>query len=359
MGAARAGLKVIACVDIDARALNAHKQNFPESVHIEKDVKSFDSKQLLELSGLKDGKIEALIGGPPCQGFSRIGIRNPKDPRNSLFHHYLRMVAEIRPRFFLVENVPGILDDCFKTLRQRAFAQIDGYKIIGPIVLKASDFGAATNRERVFYVGYLSAFYSDISPEDFMASKKNREQINVQYALKGLKKSINLSYQEERQGWQLLLQKPKGKFWKKIFGHIPVGVGNCNAIEMLRKNNLVSGCLGTNHSPDVITRYSKLSEGDIDKPSRALRLIRKGVCPTLRAGTGPDHGSYQALRPIHPTEHRVITPREAARLQGFPDWFQFDPTKWHSFRQIGNSVSPILAEEIFKIILSKRKKLGV
>ncbi|MFX7922723.1 DNA cytosine methyltransferase, partial [Acinetobacter baumannii] len=71
-----------------------------------------------------------------------------------------------------------------------------------------------------------------------------------------------------------------------------------------------------------------------------MKLDKLGFCPTLRAGTGPERGSYQAVRPIHPTSPRVITPREASRLQGFPDWFQFHPTKWHSFRQIGNSVSP-------------------
>jgi DNA (cytosine-5)-methyltransferase 1 len=70
----------------------------------------------------------------------------------------------------------------------------------------------------------------------------------------------------------------------------------------------------------------------------------------LRAGTGSDHGSYQSVRPIHPAEPRVITVREAARLQGFPDRFRFHPTVWHSFRMIGNSVSPIMAQAIFSLI---------
>lgn len=73
-------------------------------------------------------------------------------------------------------------------------------------------------------------------------------------------------------------------------------------------------------------------------------------CPTLRAGTGPEKGSFQAVRPIHFSEARVINPREAARLQGFPDWFVLPNTIWHSFRQIGNSVSPIAAEAILKVI---------
>lgn len=102
--------------------------------------------------------------------------------------------------------------------------------------------------------------------------------------------------------------------------------------------------MGTIHTDEVINRYKKLSFGETDKISRSQRLNPNGFCPTLRAGTGSDKGSYQAVRPIHPTQARVITPREAARLQGFPDWFRFHPTKWHSFRQIGNSVSPLVAE---------------
>lgn len=107
---------------------------------------------------------------------------------------------------------------------------------------------------------------------------------------------------------------------------------------------MVSGFLGTIHTDEIINRYKKLSFGETDKISRSQRLNPNGFCPTLRAGTGSDKGSYQAVRPIHPTQARVITPREAARLQGFPDWFRFHPTKWHSFRQIGNSVSPLVAE---------------
>jgi len=91
----------------------------------------------------------------------------------------------------------------------------------------------------------------------------------------------------------------------------------------------------------------------MDKISKFPRLRWDGLCPTLRAGTDKHKGSYQAVRPIHPDEDRVITPREAARLQGFPDWFQFSPTKWHSFRQIGNSVSPFVGEAVLDVIRCK------
>jgi DNA (cytosine-5)-methyltransferase 1 len=93
-----------------------------------------------------------------------------------------------------------------------------------------------------------------------------------------------------------------------------------------------------------------MKPGEKDEISKTVRLKADGLCPTLRAGTDASRGSYQAVRPVRPTAARVITPREAARLQGFPDWFQFAPTKWHSFRQIGNSVSPFVAEAVLAVL---------
>src|SRR3546814_16995927 len=90
-------------------------------------------------------------------------------------------------------------------------------------------------------------------------------------------------------------------------------------------------------------RFIETAQGKVEPVSHYPKLAWSGQCPTLRAGTGAEKGSFQAMRPIHPTQPRVITVREGARLQGFPDWFMFHPTKWHSFRMIGNSVSPIVS----------------
>jgi DNA (cytosine-5)-methyltransferase 1 len=134
-------------------------------------------------------------------------------------------------------------------------------------------------------------------------------------------------------------------------------VGENQALTLWQEQRLTSGCIGTHHERSTIRRFEKLGPGNVDKVSRAIRLDAAGLCPTLRAGTDSERGSYQAVRPVHPTEPRVITPREAARLQGFPDWFRFAPTKWHSFRQIGNSVSPIVAEQILRVILNRLCKV--
>jgi len=348
LGAARAGFKVIAAIDIDKRMLDSHAINFPSCLHIETDITNLDGTQLSEKTGLHT-EYFGLIGGPPCQGFSRIGRRKRNDLRNTYFSHFFRLVAESRPCFYLAENVLGILDNKYDRIRHKAFSQIEGYKNIKPLILKASDYGAATSRKRVFFIGYMPEHFKDINVSHF-DPPSNVSTVNVGTALRGLRKKISPNWQSKEQGYRPLTCKPNGWFLKKTLNDIPQGIGDPESIRRLKNENLVSGCLGTRHSQEVTERFTTLAEGSVDKPSRAVRLKRNGFCPTLRSGTGPDHGSYQALRPIHPTEPRVITPREAARLQGFPDWFQFDSTKWYSFRQIGNSVSPVLAEAVLTII---------
>jgi len=351
LGAARAGFEILAAVDNDSRTEKTFKANFPNYKFIGADIAKLRGPDLHDRAGVNGKIVHGVIGGPPCQGFSRIGRRGPNDARNSLFDHFFRLVAELRPSFYLLENVAGVLDAQFKTIREDAFARLEGYRNLEPLVLKASNFGVATSRERIFFVGYLPKEVHTVEKADF--DPPRIEQVVVETALRGLPRKISPEWQSEDRGWQRLTCRPDGVFWDKVFGEIPDGVGDSSAIRELTEFNRVSGCIGTKHTAVVTDRFSSLMEGVADGPSRAVRLDRKGFCPTLRAGTGPERGSFQALRPIHPTEPRVITPREAARLQGFPDWFVFDHTKWHSFRQIGNSVSPILAEWILKIIFQK------
>jgi DNA (cytosine-5)-methyltransferase 1 len=129
-------------------------------------------------------------------------------------------------------------------------------------------------------------------------------------------------------------------------------LGEKAAIEQLKKGK-VSGFTETKHSAEVLQRFAKIEQGKTEGISRCPRLSWDKPCTTLRAGTGKERGKYQSIRPIHPKSHRVITVREAARLQGFPDWFQFHETKWHSFRMIGNSVSPKLSQALLTTIAAQ------
>jgi DNA (cytosine-5)-methyltransferase 1 len=348
-GAVKAGFHVALAVDSDEIAIDTHKRNFPNTAHCDDRVESIDRRRMLELAGIVRGETWGLIGGPPCQGFSVIGKRNVGDNRNALFHHFFRLVKECRPSFFIAENVPGILNDKYRDLRELALNQVpEDYKVLGPIRVCASDYGAPTNRTRVFYIGF-DRNCTNVPSAALFKPKANAPAITVGEALKGLPRKIDPDTKGDG-GWRKLLASYEGSFGQTISNEIPFGIGCATVIERYTTKQEVSGCVGTKHTPEVLKRFAEVKPGRYDDISNAPRLKLNGFCPTIRAGTGSDKGSYQSLRPLHPTEDRVITPREAARLQGFPDWFYFHPTKWHSFRQIGNSVSPIVAERILRKI---------
>ncbi len=347
LGAARAGFRVAAAIENDAHAINFHSQNFQTTIHSNKDVSQLTGRQIYDIAKLSYGTLDGLIGGPPCQGFSVIGSRQPADERNNLFGHFFRLVAETKPKFFVAENVPGIMNKRYDTIRDRSFDCIrDSYEILKPIVVKANLYGAATSRTRMFFIGYNpTKFGKSISHLDFLPDSFTKPLV-VRDALEGLPHFIDPSWQTEESGWRNI-SLIKSEYLANLYmDHVPVGVGNLSALIQLNKYNRVSGFLGTVHTPEVAKRYGSLLPGQVDLISKSVKLDAGGYCPTIRAGTAKDKGSFQAVRPIHFSEARVIAPREAARLQGFPDWFIFHPTKWHSFRQIGNSVSPIVGESI-------------
>jgi DNA (cytosine-5)-methyltransferase 1 len=355
LGAARAGFSLALSVDNDTVLSETHRINFPKCSHLQADVAMLAGTQILAEADLRPGELVGLVGGSPCQGFSRIGKREHSDQRNQLFVHFFRLVRELQPVFFLAENVQGILDSQNEQLVSIALDSVRGkYKLLNPIELNAADFGAATNRKRIFFIGYLADKFETLTRADFDKAKSATKR-TVAFALSGLPQKIKQDWSEDGKGWQTLRRRVNGTFGEKIYGDVPDGVGDRDTIEKLVNEDLVSGCIFTKHTTEVEERMAGLAPGQTDLVSRMPRLKKNGLCPTLRAGTGSDKGSYMALRPIHYSEPRVITPREAARLQGFPDWFRFHKTKWHAFRGIGNSVSPLVAEALFRVIMSKLK----
>lgn len=350
LGAARAGFAVVGALEFDPHAMAAHRINFPNTIHIEMNAENLSGKELRARTGLMNGDLDGIIGGPPCQGFSYIGKNDRNDPRNKLFMHFFRIVSETLPKFFVAENVPGILKASNHRLLDKALDRVaKSFSVLPPMRLSADAFGAPTNRTRVFFIGFRRDEMNRIVAENFKPPT-DVETVKVRDALRGLPRRINPLWQTEEEGWRRANVSGSGYYAERLHGHIPRGVGDPRSLQRLRNESRASGSLGTIHTKNVMRRFARVPQGGCDPISKCRRLDPGGYCPTLRAGTGPDRGSYQAVRPLHPTENRVITPREAARLQGFPDWFQFAPSKWHSFRQIGNSVSPILAERVLAVI---------
>lgn len=355
LGASRVGFAVCGAVDTDTEAISAHKRNFPQTIHLQTDISELTGQSLRSLLALNNGDLAGIIGGPPCQGFSSIGKNHKDDARNKLFPKFFRLVAEALPKFYLAENVPGILREKNSETLAEALSYVeDKYVVLPPMAFTASDYGAPTARTRIFFFGYLKDEMEPLTSDDFKPPSEV-EVVLVKDAFHGLPIKIEPEWQTEEQSWRVVHVHGNGRYASRLHGHVPLGLGDPIALQRLRNESQASGFLGTVHSKKVAERYAITEPGKSDPVSRSPRLDPDSFCPTLRAGTGRDHGSFQAVRPLHPTEARVITPREAARLQGFPDWFQFSPTKWHSFRQIGNSVSPILAEHILAAV---RKALG-
>jgi len=349
LGAELAGFTTVAGVDIDETLQSAYKLNFPRARVINGDLAKMDSNTWKLI--LQDCEVDGVIGGPPCQGYSRMGKRKKNDPRNELVHHYFRHVRILEPKFFVMENVEGLLDKAYKdAFLKDLHSMADLYTIIGPVVVDSSFYGAATKRKRVIVFGYKPEFFKTMDYSDVFLTREKNTSVTVKDAIIDIPEPINQTKDKHDLGWAKYKRiKKLSDYAVKMRMPPPDELGSIEAKEKFAKG-MVSGMFVTVHKEEVKSRYQKLKPNEVDSVSRAKKLAWDGLCPTLRAGTGSDKGSYQAVRPIHPKSARVITVREAARLQGFPDWFCFHPTKWHSFRMIGNSVSPLVAEVIMKNI---------
>jgi DNA (cytosine-5)-methyltransferase 1 len=336
LGAHKAGFEVAATYDIDPILTQSFPQNFPNTKLFHRDVAVLTGPEIERDIGEKPF---GIFGGPPCQGFSSIGLRAPDDQRRDLLFHFFRIVSEVLPTFFVMENVRGLIEPRNSTLLDRALALVrDAYDLTGPLVLDAADYGAATIRRRVVVIGILKGNAQALSEDDLISAQK--PAWTVKAAIADLQRARELPCVGDFDRWKISTP----------------GRANAYARRLRSEDGTFTGNMRTQHTYEVLRRFSKLPQGGFDPVGRYPRLTWGGLCPTLRAGTGSDRGSFQSVRPVHPEEDRVITVREAARLQGFPDSHLFHPTIWHSFRMIGNSVSPLMSEAIFAII---RKRLAL
>ncbi len=348
LGAELAGFHTVAAIDVDETLQSAYRKNFPHTKVINSDLSTMGKKDWEKiLDGITE--IDGVIGGPPCQGYSRMGVGDINDPRRLLLMDFYRHVNILLPKFFVMENVEGLTDEKNYPQLQEAIKSLDSrYTVLNPFVVDASEYGAPTKRIRVIVVGYDAKRMSELSLLDF--TKKVKEITTVKDAIDDIREPIKQSDDPNNYGWASYRNKKSlSKYAQMMRKAPPKGLGSPDAIKYLKQGKL-SGHFDTVHTDSVRQRYEAVEQGKVDKVSKSKKLAWDGLCPTLRAGTGSDKGSHQAVRPLHPSKGRVITVREAARLQGFPDWFCFHTAKWHSFRMIGNSVSPIVSEAILSII---------
>jgi DNA (cytosine-5)-methyltransferase 1 len=362
LGFEQAGFDVVAAVDYDPTHGLIHKFNFPGCEVLCRDVHRLTAAEVLEAARVGArrirpgnpwfGIVDAVIGGPSCQGFSTGGLRDDDDERNRLIGEFVRLVLEIRPRVFCLENVPGLLEPRFDDVRTSALKALRsaGYAISGgDRWYNASEFGVPQSRKRVLVLGVLDG------PAPDLLDPADAPSATVRHALDGLPEIE--TYAALLAGAEVRLNVRDGRrrlSATSVYARRLSGVDDARDLGRPRITdaNLLTCSLRTVHSAQTVARFAATEPGTVEPKSRLYRLSLDGVSRTLRAGTGRERGAHTSPRPIHPLLPRVITVREAARLHGYPDWFRLSGTSWHGHRQVGNSVPPPLARTAAQVLLA-------
>lgn len=347
LGFRQAGFSVRGAVDRDQRHTSIYLKNFPGARVANEDISQLDAADLRKLAGIGNRRVDVLFGGPPCQGFSVGGVRNPADARNDMIFEFARLVRELKPRYFVMENVGGLLSgrhaDRVKSFLLRV--RRAGFQVITPLrTLNAADYGVPQRRSRVFVIGYDRRLACPEYPHPWAITDENGSEYSptVLDAIGDLPDVDRLASLFDKDGYEGSLGRPS-HYAKLLRGEAKESGDRYSA---RARTSALMGCLRTRHDPKIVARFARTPLGARDPVSRFVKLDPDAKAPTLRAGTTIEFGKHTAPRPIHPTRPRCITVREAARLHGFPDWFRFHETRWHAFRQIGNSVPPRLARAV-------------
>lgn len=321
LGFEKVGFNVLLGIDNDKKALETFKLNHKNTKTICGDITNITLKDIKKIIG--NEKIDLIIGGPPCQGMSLSGFRDYDDPRNKLYLSYIRLVREIKPRAFIIENVPGLVSLFKGKIKDSIIEEFknSGYTVKYEI-LCAADFGVPQNRKRVIFVGFLDRC-------DFIFPQKKTEVISCEMALSDLPPLDNEIGHEEADYYKDIqndYQKIMRENSIKVYNHIAAAHSD-------RVKSIISLV------PDGCNYKSLPNEL---KNTRNFHVAWTRFCsykPAPTIDTGHRHH-------FHYKYNRVPTVRECARIQSFPDDFIFLGNKTEQFKQVGNAVPPLMAKAI-------------
>ena len=329
-------VNIIGAIDFEKTACDTYQLNFPKAKVICGDINHIT----VDSTGFKN--VDIIIGGPPCQGFSRLNFRDKdrdNDPRNKLFYQYLRFVEELKPKAILIENVKNILvaKDGFAPQAITSILNDLGYNVSCSIVC-AADYGVPQLRERAIFV----ALKREYGTFDFSTLEQFKlPQVTVHEAISDIA-TIEESAMQEKPGSVFTLGEPESDHQK-----------NMRTNEGLLHNHLI-------YYPNdsVQKKISYVPQGGnwrfvpkelfpSERTNRYTNYLRRLNCasPSITIDTG--HRVY-----FHPTFNRVPTVRESARIQSFPDSFIFTGSKGQQLKQVGNAVPPLMAKALAKAIIN-------
>ncbi|MGZ3790077.1 MAG: DNA cytosine methyltransferase [Bacteriovorax sp.] len=315
-----AGMRCLLGIDMDKNAIETFKANHAYANTYCGSVMDLSEKKLKEL--INGQTVHAVVGGPPCQGFSTVGLGNPNDLRNSLFKEFVRLVKITNPCYVIIENVTGLLAKKNEKTLKAIFKLFHGMGYVLDVqVMSAENYGVPERRRRTIIIGSrINAAISFPRPETKI--------MTVGEALKNLK-------------------APNGK----IYNHDIELAAIKAKLEFERIKCIPEGC-GVRYEKDEKAYFPKKLKLGVDwknlrenrfRQTKYQRLDRKKPSPTIMTHR---HNYF------HPTEHRYLTQREAAALQSFPNDFKFMGPLSAQWRQIGNAVPPKLGLALGKAILA-------
>ena len=325
-----AGFEIISGNDVDKNMIESFKLNHPKAKAILGNISKISSEELL--NGNRKEEVILVIGGPPCQGFSTVGNRKEEDPRNKLFYEFVRVVREIKPKMFVLENVTGILTMQGGKVKETIKEEFEklGYKVKIKI-LHAEEFGVPQKRRRTFFVGHLFNKEFEFPIAEFDGKTKpfrtvwdaigDLPDLEIRQEKKQYDKEPQTEFQKFLRNGQKNLEEHKAP--------------NHSEIMIQRMENIKQG---QNHSN--LPEHLKLGSG---YPNIYGRLIAKEPSDTITGNCGCVSAPG---RFIHPFKHRAITVREGARLQSFRDSKKFIGSQSSKYKQVGNSVPPLLAKAL-------------
>ena len=360
LGFEKAGFDVPLAVEKDEWASETYRLNHPRTKVLTEDL-----TKIVDLDSVLDAEeyeIDGIIGGPPCQGFSLSGNRDPKDPRNSLFMEFVRFVRHYRPKFFVMENVKGILSMKTKDGRNVKDVILEefgnaGYSV-GTYVVDASEFGVPQTRIRVMFIGIRDDIPFDVEklrPKGFLFGE---DRVTVEQAIMDLPQ-ISAGEGTDEQDYPVSPQNEYQALMRdgsaKVLNHVAMKHTK-RLVERFEK-------IGFGQSvADVPDEFAQRKRGDAGIIS-GKRYSQNNMRPFPDRPSPTIPASFQSNF-VHPYLNRNYTAREGARLQSFPDSYVFfgkrTTMSWEKnlsqYKQIGNAVPPLLAKGVAETVKAYLEK---
>lgn len=334
-GFEEAGYDIRFGIDMWNDAIVTYKHNFPNAAVLNEDITKISGKDILKAANLKKNEVDVIIGGPPCQGFSVSGKRMIDDERNKLYKSYVLIVSELKPKVFVMENVPGLV----RLFKGQVAEQVKedftniGYTV-GMQILSADNYGVPQQRKRVFFVGVRNDLV--------------RKGMEFHYPIPFMGRGTDVPAWTCKDAISDLDFVPDDRILGEDLPYV-IPAQNDYQRDMREGSRSVLNHSITIHNAKTKEIIAMVPDGgnykDLPKELWSTRKVHiawtrmDSQKPCFTIDTGHNHH-------FHYKENRVPTVRESARIQSFPDTFEFIGIKTSQLKQVGNAVPPLLAKAV-------------